>query len=57
MVVEPVVKVQPQRVKSQEDGSQISAPIAPLALSADVDGDMAVAIQLYSGHVHTERID
>ena len=57
VVVEPVVKVQPQRVKSQEDGSQISAPIAPLALSADVDGDMAVAIQLYSGQVHTERMD
>jgi len=53
----PVVEVQPQRVKSQEDGSPISAPIAPLALSADVDGDMAIAIQLYSGQVHTERMD
>lgn len=57
VVEEPVVEVQPQRVKSQEDGSQISAPIAPLALSADVDGDMAIAIQLYSGQVHTERMD
>jgi hypothetical protein len=57
VVEEPVVEVQPQRVKSQEDGSPISAPIAPLALSADVDGDMAIAIQLYSGQVHTERMD
>lgn len=54
---EPVLAVQPQAVKSQEDGSPISAPLAPLALSADVDGDMAIAIQLYSGQVHTERMD
>ena len=56
VVEEPVVE-EPVVEEPVVDGSPISAPIAPLALSADVDGDMAIAIQLYSGQVHTERMD
>ena len=45
--------------KATRDGDvfQSSAPLAPVAL-ADVDvGQTVMAIQLYSGQVHTERMD
>ena len=36
---------------------QLSAPVAPMALAAVNAGETVMAIQLYSGQVHTNRMD
>ena len=48
-----------KQVKATSDGDvlQTSAPLAPLALAAVDAGQTVMAVQLYSGQVHTERMD
>ena len=38
-------------------GASISAPIAPIALADLGGGQMVLAVQLYSGQVHSGRLD
>ena len=42
---------------SDGDVMKISAPLAPMALAAVDAGQTVMAVQLYSGQVHTERMD
>ena len=42
---------------SEGEVAQLSAPLAPMALSAVDAGQTVMAIQLYSGQVHTNRMD
>lgn len=49
----------PSKEGSAETGMvrQLSAPLAPMALAAVNAGETVMAIQLYSGQVHTNRMD
>ena len=67
MVEEPMVE-EPESEESEieiatdlttsiKPSAAVSSPLAALALSSYVNGNMAIAVQLYSGQVHTERMN
>ena len=45
------------KATSDGDVMRVSAPLAPMALSAVDAGQTIMAVQLFSGQVHTERMD
>ena len=45
------------KATSDGDVMHVSAPLAPMALAAVDAGQTVMAVQLYSGQVHTERMD
>ena len=51
-------KPEPVQVSSQpKRDAFLSAPVAPLAVSSTSTSSMLMAVQLYSGQIHTERMD